>query len=89
MTKNERIRYEHTKPADAGKIARQIAEQQIAPSAPRVCLVYTSDVATGWCNTNDKTNFPLDSCGGTHFHSPAFNREMAVVCFEIAPALRG
>jgi GNAT superfamily N-acetyltransferase len=43
----------------------------------------------GWCNANDKANFPIESCTGARFHAPAEKRERAVVCFEIAPGIRG
>lgn len=71
------------------KISREIAEQQIASGALRGYLAYVGGEAIGWCNANDKANFPIDSCGETHFHSDIPNREIAVVCFEVAPNFRG
>lgn len=50
---------------------------------------FTDGVSIGWCNANDKANFPIESCTGARFHAPAEKREKAVVCFEIAPEFRG
>ena len=52
-------------------------------------LAFVDGVAIGWCNANDKSNFPIEPCIGASFHAPAELREKAVVCFEIAPAFRG
>lgn len=90
MTKQEQqTKFNHADAADFGKISKEIAEQQIASGALRGYLAYVNGKAIGWCNANDKANFPIDSCGGAHFHSDIPNREIAVVCFEIAPDFRG
>lgn len=75
--------------SDFGKISREVAEQQIASGALQGYLAYVDGKAIGWCNANDRANFPIDSCGGPHFHSDIPNREIAVVCFEVAPNFRG
>lgn len=90
MTKNEQqALFNNTAASDVGKISREIAERQIASGALRGYLAYVGGEAIGWCNANDKANFPIDSCGGSHFHSDIPNREIAVVCFEVAPNFRG
>lgn len=90
MARNEhQTKFNHADAADFGKISREIAEQQIASDALRGYLAYVDGEAIGWCNTNDRANFPIDSCGGSHFHSDIQNREIAVVCFEVAPNFRG
>ena len=90
MTKAEQqAKFNQVDAADFGKISRKIAEQQIASGALRGYLAYGNGEAIGWYNANDKANFPIDSCGGSHFHSDLPNREIAVVCFEVAPNFRG
>lgn len=75
--------------ADMGLVSRKIAEQQINSGALRGYLAFDGGVAIGWCNANDKANFPVESCTGDRFYAPAEKREKAVVCFEIAPDYRG
>ena len=74
---------------DSGQISRKCAEDQIDSGALRGYLAFIDDVAIGWCNANDKANFPIESCTGERFYAPAESREKAVVCFEIAPEYRG
>lgn len=75
--------------ADFGSVSRKAAEQQIDSGALRGFLAFVDGAAIGWCNANDKANFPIESCNGARFHAPAEKREKAVVCFEIAPEFRG
>lgn len=75
--------------ADMGLVSRNVAEQQIKSGILRGYLAFDGDVAIGWCNANDKANFPPEGCTGEHFFVPAEKREKAVVCFEIAPEYRG
>ena len=89
MSKDEYQQHISAAQADPGKVSRQVAEKQIARGDLCGYLVYTNGVAIGWCNANDRANFPTDSCGGEHFHITEAGREMAVVCFEIAPEFRG
>jgi len=73
--------------ADPGTISKQVAQKQINSGVLRGYLAYVDDVSIGWCNANDKSNYSPDH--GAHFHAPTKKREMAVVCFEIAPEYRG
>ncbi len=75
--------------SDAGRVSRQVAEEQIKSGALRGYLAFDDGVAIGWCNANDRANFPVESCTGDRFYAPAEKREKAVVCFEIAPEYRG
>ena len=72
-----------------GRLSREVAERQIASGALRGYLAFDDVVAIGWCNANDKANYPVESCTGDRFYAPAEKREKAVVCFEIAPEYRG
>ena len=74
---------------DGGEIARKVAERQIESGALQGYLAFVDDVAIGWCNANDRANFPVEPCTDTHFYASAEKREKAVVCFEIAPEFRG
>ena len=90
MTRAQAARaFDNVDEADLGRAARKVAEQQINEGVLRGYLAFAEGVAIGWCNANDKANFPIDSCGGTHIHAPAEKREKAVLCFEIAPEFRG
>lgn len=70
-------------------MARKVAERQIESGILRGYLAFDDGLAIGWCNANDKVNFPIESCIGTRFYAPAEKREKAVVCFEISPKYRG
>lgn len=90
MTK-EQVKYEFgdAAGAEAGRLARKAAAQQIDAGILRGYLAYADSLCIGWCNANDKANFPVESCTGDCFYAPAEKREKAVVCFEIAPEFRG
>jgi GNAT superfamily N-acetyltransferase len=90
MTKEQaKAAFDKVGGSDVGRVARKITEQQIDLGLLMGYLAYVDGVAIGWCNANDKVNFPIESCIGTHFYAPAEKRERAVVCFEIAPEYRG
>ncbi|OPZ23684.1 MAG: Acetyltransferase (GNAT) family protein [Lentisphaerae bacterium ADurb.BinA184] len=74
---------------DGGRVSRKVAELQIDSGILRGYLAFVGGVSIGWCNANDKANFPIESSGGARFHAPVEKREKAVVCFEIAPNFRG
>ena len=74
---------------DGGQISRRAAEQQIGAGTLCGYLAFAGGAAIGWCNANDRANFPTEPCTDTHFYAPAEQREKAVVCFEIAPEYRG
>jgi len=74
---------------DPGCASRKIAEQQIMFGALRGYLAFVDGLAIGWCNANDRANFPSECRDGERFYAPAEKREKAVVCFEIAPDFRG
>lgn len=71
------------------RIIRQLAEQQIASGVLRGYLAFAGGVSIGWCNVNDKANFPEESGNGARFHASAEKREKVVACFEISPEYRG
>lgn len=90
MTKEQaEAAFDNADGADMGLVSRKIAEQQIESGILRGYLAFDDDMAIGWCNANDKANFPLECCTGERFYAPAEKREKAVVCFEIAPEYRG
>lgn len=74
---------------DIGRVSRKIAEQQIDSGVLRGYLAFYKGVAIGWCNVNDKANFPIVSSTGESFYASADKLEKAVVCFEISPEYRG
>ena len=88
MTK-EQQKEEYDNTTDVGGVSRKVAKQQIDAGLLRGYLAYDEGVAIGWCNVNDKANFPIESCTGESFYAPAEKLEKAVVCFEIAPEYRG
>jgi GNAT superfamily N-acetyltransferase len=68
---------------------REIAERQIASGALQGYLAFADGIAIGWCNANDRSNFPRESANRAKLYAPAEKREKAVVCFEIDPNYRG
>lgn len=68
---------------------RKVAEEQITSGVLRGYLAYADGVPVGWCNVNDKANYPVESGNGARFHAPANMREKVAACFEIAPGFRG
>lgn len=73
-----------------GPASRAEAERQIANGILRGYLAFADGLAIGWCNANDRANYPAEPVyEDTPFHAPTEKREMAVICFEIAPDYRG
>ncbi|MCL2708457.1 MAG: GNAT family N-acetyltransferase [Defluviitaleaceae bacterium] len=68
---------------------RETVRRQIATGAMRGYLAYADGVSIGWCNANDKLNFPKENAYGIPGPEPTEEREKLVVCFEIAPEYRG
>ncbi len=85
----EKAAYANVDGPAIGRVARKIAEQQIHSGLLRGYLAFVDGISIGWCNTNDKANYPVKPSTGAPFHAPAEQREKAVVCFEIAPEYRG
>ena len=81
--------FDHADGIDVGQVSRKVAEQQIASGTLRGYLAFVDSMAVGWCNVNDRANFPIEPCTDTYFYAPAEKREKAVVCFEVAPEYRG
>ena len=67
----------------------RITERQIESGVIKGYLAFVDGVSIGWCNANDKANFPIESGNGARFYAPAEKREKVVACFEIAPEFRG
>ena len=72
-----------------GPASRKAAEQQIADGVLRGYLAYIDGKSIGWCNANDRANYPAEPYQNVPFYAPAEAREKAVICFEIAPEYRG
>lgn len=81
--------YDKIDGSDVGRASREVAEQQIANGILRGYLAYDDGIAIGWCNANDRANYPAEQEYNVPFHTSAEKREKAVVCFEIAPEYRG
>jgi len=74
---------------DPGRASREVAKQQIDDGVVRGYLAYVDGKSIGWCNANDRANYPVEPMCNVPFNAPIENREKAVVCFEIAPEYRG
>ena len=73
-----------------GPASRKIAEQQIEGGVLRGYLAYVDGKSIGWCNANDRSNYPAEPhYADVPFHAPVEMKEKAVVCFEITPDFRG
>ena len=81
--------FDNANSADIGHISKKIAAQQIEAGILRGYLAFVDGVAIGWCNVNDKANYPVEPCTGESLYAPPEVHEKAVVCFEIAPEYRG
>jgi GNAT superfamily N-acetyltransferase len=79
------------KPGSPGfmRTLREIAERQIKTGVLQGYLAFADGMAVGWCNANDRANFPRESANRAKLYAPAEKREKVVVCFEIAPNYRG
>jgi len=88
MTKEQyQATYEKAK-ADPGPASREVAERQIADGVLRGYLAYADGKSIGWCNANDRANYPIEPVYDVPFHASAEKKEKAVICFEIAPEYR-
>jgi GNAT superfamily N-acetyltransferase len=67
----------------------EIVVRQITSNTLQGYLAYIDGVSIGWCNANDRANFPAENAYGIRLPASAGKREKAVVCFEIAPEYRG
>lgn len=81
--------FENFAGTDYGLLSKTIAKKQIQSGELRGYLAYMDGKAVGWCNANDRANFPSEPCCDVAFYSPMPHIEVAVVCFEIAPDYRG
>lgn len=68
---------------------REIVERQIKLGVLQGYLAYVDGVSIGWCNVNDKANFPAECANGVRLSAPTEEPEKTVICFEIAPEYRG
>ena len=90
MSKSEhKTACDNSEGLDPGDASRKIAEQQIEAGILQGYLAYVDGLSIGWCNANNRANYPSDSQYDVPFHAPAEKREKAVVCFEISPEHRG
>jgi len=74
---------------DPGGASREVAQRQISDGVLQGYLAYFDGKAIGWCNANDRANYPVEPIYDVPFYAPADALEKAVVCFEIAPEYRG
>lgn len=74
---------------DPGPASREEAKRQITDGVLRGYLAYVDGKSIGWCNANDRANYPTEPYYDVPFHAPVENREKAVICFEISPEYRG
>ncbi len=80
--------YENAKKQDPGRTSREVAERQIADGILQGYLAYADGKSIGWCNANDRANYPAEPYYDVPFYAPVEKKEKAVICFEIAPEYR-
>ena len=56
--------YNNAAEIDFGVVSRKFAERQIISGALQGYHAFVNDVAVGWCNANDRSNYPVESCTG-------------------------
>jgi GNAT superfamily N-acetyltransferase len=89
MTKEQyQAAYDNAMESDPGRASREVAERQIADGVLRGYLAYVDGKSIGWCNANDRANYPAEPTYDVPFYAPVKKREKAVICFEIAPEYR-
>lgn len=81
--------FENANDVDLGLLSKNIAKQQIESGSLCGYLAYVDGISVGWCNANDRANFPSEPYCDVLFYAPTPHCEIAVVCFEIAPDYRG
>ncbi|MCL2301407.1 MAG: GNAT family N-acetyltransferase [Firmicutes bacterium] len=89
MSKAEYKKLYNRAKANPGPVSREEAARQIEAGILRGYLAYVDGLSIGWCNANDRANYPTKPYHDVPFYAPAEKREKAVICFEIAPAYRG
>jgi GNAT superfamily N-acetyltransferase len=88
MTKTEYMEaYDNI--TDLGRASRDEAERQIKMGILRGYMAYVDGISIGWCNANDRANYPAEPQHDVPFYAPAENKEKGVICFEISPEFRG
>ena len=61
---------------DPGSASRKVAERQIADGILRGYLAYVDGKSIGWCNANDRANYPTEPyCDDVPFHAPVKAQE--------------
>ncbi|MDR0288008.1 MAG: GNAT family N-acetyltransferase [Clostridiales bacterium] len=80
--------YDNLDWADAGRVSREVAQRQIEAGTLKGYLAYVDGMSIGWCNANDRANYPAEPQYDVPFYAPVEKREKAVICFEIAPEYR-
>ena len=61
---------------DPGLISREVSERQIADGILRGYLAYVDGKSIGWCNANDRANYPDEPyCDDVPFHAPVKAQE--------------
>lgn len=89
MTKEQyQAAYDNTEGPDIGRISREVAERQIESGILRGYLAFVDGVTIGWCNANDRANYPAEQIYDVPFNASTETKEKAVICFEIAPEYR-
>jgi GNAT superfamily N-acetyltransferase len=70
--------YDNIDVAEIGRASRNIAEQQIDSGVLHGYLAYVDGISIGWCNANDRANYPAEPQFDVPFYAPAENREKGV-----------
>ena len=74
MSKSEyKTAYDNVDRSDAGRASREIAEQQIKTGVLQGYLAYVDGISIGWCNANDRANYPAEPQHDLPFYAPAEN----------------
>ena len=52
--------YDNAKGKDPGPASREVAEKQIVDGVLQGYLAYVDGISIGWCNANDRANYPSE-----------------------------
>ena len=78
MTKEQyQTAYDNAVGQNPGPASREVAERQIADGVLRGYLAYADGKSIGWCNSNDRANYPTEPRYDVPFHAPVEKKEKA------------
>jgi len=90
MTKEQcQAAYDNAKGSDPGRASREVAERQIADGVLRGYLAYVDGKPIGWCNANDRANYPAEQRDDVPFHAPVEKKKKRLFASRLPRNIAG